>query len=78
MQEGGFQLDPQRMEIFVKDNTKKHYISEKPKPQQLYFLYKLILNRKKFKYELSDRILILCGKFFRCCRKRCPGRYSLA
>ena len=33
------------MEQFVKENTKKHYISEKPKRQQLYFLYKLIMNR---------------------------------
>lgn len=66
------------MELFVKTNIQKHYISEKPKPQQLYFLYKLVLNRKKFNYELSERLLIMCGKMFRCCRRRCPGRYSIA
>ena len=32
MEEDGFELDPLTMEQFVKDNTKKRYISEKPKP----------------------------------------------
>ena len=66
------------MEHFIKSNIQKHYISEKPKPQQLYFLYKIILNRKKFKYELSERVMVMCGKMFRCCRRRCPRRYSMA
>ena len=65
------------MEQFVKENTKKHYISEKPKPQQLYFLYKLIMNRKKFNYALTDRFIHSCGSIFRCCRSRCPRRYSM-
>ena len=72
------------MEQFIKDNTKRRYISEKPKPQQLYFLYKLIMNRKQFKYSLSDRLLIAIGKLCRCCcfhkrqQQYCPRRYSLA
>ena len=78
MEEDGFELDAESMEKFVKDNTKKRYISEKPKPQQLYFLYKLIMNRKKFQFSLSDRLLIAIGKLCRCCRKNCPRRYSLA
>ena len=78
MKEEDFVLDAERMEQFVKENTKMRYISEKPKPQQLYFLYKLIMNRKKFKYSLSDRFLTLCGKFSRCCRKNCARRYSVA
>ena len=39
-------LDAEQMEKFVKTGIKKPYISVKPKKQQLYFLYKLILNRK--------------------------------
>ena len=41
-------LDAEQMENFVKTGIKKPYISVKPKKQQLYFLYKLILNRKLF------------------------------
>ena len=78
LSEMGFHLETKQMESFIKENTKKHYISEKPKPQQLYFLYKLIMNRKKFSYALSDRLIVLCGNMFKCCKRRCPRRISLA
>ena len=36
------------------------------------------MNRKKFQYSLSDRLLIAIGKLCKCCRKNCQKRYSLA
>ena len=54
-------LSSDEMEDFVKQNIKSHYISEKPKRQQLYFLYKIILNRQSFVYHFSDWIMFcLC------------------
>ena len=41
-------LNEEQVEKFVKNGIKKPYISVKPKKQQLYFLYKLIMNRKLF------------------------------
>ena len=41
-------LDPDVLEKLIKKNIKQTYISQKPKKQQLYFLFKLILNRRSF------------------------------
>ena len=41
-------LDENQMERFIKHGIRRPYISAKPKKQQLYFLYKLIMNRQKF------------------------------
>ena len=59
------------------------YISMTPKRQQLYFLYKLIMNRKLFRYSFCDTIINRIGKFFCCCRKKvikkwCSNRFKMA
>ena len=41
-------LDENEMEKLIRYNIKHSYISSKPKKQQLYFLFKLILNRRSF------------------------------
>ena len=72
------------MERFVKNGIKKPYISAKPKRQQLYFLYKLIMNRKMFQFKCGDRMLHKLGKLFCCCRKasfiqnRCSKKFAHA
>lgn len=58
------------MEKFIKQGIRRPYISEKPKRQQLYFLYKLILNRTMFSYDFMDRMLHRVSKFACCLRKR--------
>ena len=63
------------MERFVKNGIKKPYISAKPKRQQLYFLYKLIMNRKTFHYDFIDRFLHRFSYLFCCCRKRLFERW---
>ena len=50
------------MKKFVKTGIKKHFIDPKPKRSQLYFLYKLILNRKNFEYKDKDVVLNLIFK----------------
>ena len=76
-------LNEEQMEKFVKTGIKKPYISVKPKKQQLYFLYKLILNRKLFQFNFIDRQLHSIGKIFCCCRKKmienwCSKRFKSA
>ena len=50
------------MKIFVKMGIKENFIDPKPKRSQLYFLYKLILNRKNFEYKDKDVVLNLIFK----------------
>ena len=76
-------LNEEQMEKFVKTGIKKPYISVKPKKQQLYFLYKLIMNRKLFQFNFIDRQLHSIGKIFCCCRKKliekwCSKRFKSA
>ena len=76
-------LSDEQMEKFVKNGIKKPYISVKPKKQQLYFLYKLIMNRKIFYYNSMDRLLHNFSKVFCCCRKKliekwCSKRFKSA
>ena len=74
------------MEKFVKHGIKQPYISIKPQKQQLYFLYKLIMNRKMFHYSCTDRILVFFNRIstiFCCCKKRkikncCSKRFNSA
>ena len=63
-------LNEEQMEKFVKTGIKKPYISVRPKKQQLYFLYKLIMNRKLFQFNFIDRRLHSIRKIFCCCRKK--------
>ena len=76
-------LNEEQMEKFVKNGIKKPYISVKPKRQQLYFLYKLIVNRTLFQYNFLDRMLHQVGRVFCCCRKKlienwCSKRFKSA
>ena len=76
-------LDEIQMESFVKNGIKKPYISPKPKKQQLYFLYKLIMNRKKFQFNFTDRVLHRLDKVLCCFRKkliekRCSRKFAEA
>ena len=76
-------LTEEQMEKFVKTGIKKPYISGKPKKQQLYFLYKLIMNRKLFQFNFIDRQLDRFAKIFCCCRKKliekwCSKRFKSA
>ena len=58
------------MENFIKDGINKNYISRKPKRQQLYFLYKLMMNRKRFEDSFKNRLFnCLVTPFFCCPRK---------
>ena len=65
------------MEQFIKIGNKAHFIYNKPSRSQLYFLYKLIMNRKQFKYYMRDRILS-CIDRLSCCKKKCSGRLAKA
>ena len=58
------------MEKFIRHGIRRPYISAKPKKQQLYFLYKLIMNRKKFQFDFVDRTLNRLSFLFCCCRKK--------
>ena len=71
------------MKEFIKQGIKKDYISVKPKKQQLYFLYKLIMNREVFDYTYIDRSLNRISRLFCCCRKKlmkkwCSKRFKSA
>ena len=63
-----FELDDDEMKEFIKRGKAKKMISEQPKRQQLYFLYKLIVNRTKIEYSLKDYFRYLLGKLV-CCSK---------
>ena len=66
-------LEGIEMKDFIKEGIKGHYIDKAPKKGQLYFLYKLIMNRKKFIFTKPDRILdFLTRYFFCCCKRKCP------
>ena len=45
---GSMGLKSENMKNFIKEGIKGHYIDKAPRKGQLYFLYKLIMNRKKF------------------------------
>ena len=57
------------MREFIKRGAHQKKISDRPTKQQLYFLYKLIVNRTKIEYSLSDSIRYLLGKICVCCRR---------
>lgn len=63
-------LRADQMEQFIKYGIRRPYISVKPKRQQLYFLYKLILNRTLFRFNFMDRMLHRLSKFTCCLKKR--------
>ena len=67
-------LDKNQMRRFIEQNTKQHYISKKPKKQQLYFLFKLILNRTQFKTDWRDNLSLFYYKSLLCCRTKCFSR----
>ena len=78
-----FNLHEHQMKLFVEKGIKKRFISSKPKRQQLYFIYKLILNRTKFNLSNRNWLLLCLCKAFTCCRKkynsnRLQQRLSLA
>ena len=72
------------MKRFIKRGIKQRYISKKPKSQQLYFIYKLMMNRKKFEYKPSERVYYWVSKLLCCFRKRfmergrCSKQFKLA
>ena len=70
-------LDDDQMEKFIKNGNKGHFIYNKPSRGQLYFLYKLIMNRKQFKYYMRDRLLN-CINRLSCCKKKCSDRLAKA
>jgi len=41
-------------------------VSKKPKRQQLYWIYKTVMNRRNFKYSLGQTFKYFCCRF--CCR----------
>ena len=61
-------VDDEKMKDFIKKGIKRHYIDNKPTRQQLYFLYKLILNRKSFSFSWSDFFKAMFAKMFCCCK----------
>ena len=63
-------LNEEQTKAFIKENLTKHYISEKPKRQQLFFLFKLILNRRGFEFKFREMVLLEISKFLCCCKKR--------
>ena len=66
------------MKNFIKEGIKGHYIDKAPRKGQLYFLYKLIMNRKRFKFTQADRFIQSFRFLFCCCKRRCPKRFSKA
>ena len=72
-------LGGKEMKSFIKEGIKGHYIDKAPKKGQLYFLYKLIMNRKNFVFTKSDILLDFLRRYlFCCCKNRCPQRFSKA
>ena len=66
-------LEGKEMKNFIKEGIKGHYIDKAPKKGQLYFLYKLIMNRKNFVFTKSDILLDFLRRYlFCCCKNRCP------
>ena len=56
------------MKKFIKDGTKENKISEKPTRQQLYFLYKLIMNRVHVQISCFDIFKYRLAKLCLCCK----------
>ena len=71
MLESELAIDNTEMKLFIKKGIKSKYISKKPKKQQLYYLYKLILNRRSFTYRWAETLLLWSRKLFCCCSKKC-------
>ena len=50
------------------------YISRSPKREQLYYIYKIVVNRRNLNYTMLDVIRFYYGGYFKwasfCCRKR--------
>ena len=56
------------MKKFIKQGIKRGYVSTKPHRQQLYYIYKLIVNRYKFKYTAQDFVRNFIDKLCCCCK----------
>ena len=52
--------------------ARKQTVSARPKRQQLYWIYKMIMNRKNFEYNLKDGITYYWWKIIHC--RGCPCR----
>lgn len=63
-----FELSDNEMKDFIKRGKSKKIINEQPTRQQLYFLYKLIVNRSKIQYSLRDTFRYLIGNLNCCCK----------
>ena len=60
-------LTDNQMKNFIKDGIQNQWINERPTRQQLYFLYKLIMNRVEINYSLRDYLRYLVAKLCICC-----------
>ena len=69
--EDKLEMDDKRIENFIKSNLKTLYVSEKPKKQQLYILFKLIMSRRKFEMSWKDSVMPNFYKALMCCRSKC-------
>ena len=58
------------MKRFIKENAKHNYISKKPKKQQLYLIFKLIMNRKRFQFNFKERMAVMMSEICFCFKKR--------
>ena len=79
MYEKKLEMDEHEAKDFLKNNSGVwSYISKHPKKQQLYFLFKLILNRKSFRFHLSEQVMLWFSNLFCCCKKKCVNKHSYA
>ena len=69
------ELSDSTMEWLVKENIKKPYISKIPKRSQLFFLFQLMVNRRRFSLKWTDMLLLRVRSLVNCCcKKRCERR----
>ena len=72
-------LPDKQMKKFIRKGVKDFHYSDKPTRQQLYYLYKLIINRRPFSYSWGDWLRSCLIKSCLCCKlKKSTNKFMQA